>query len=95
MLAVGYKEPRFESPHGHELPVLSDVRYEPYAGQTAPPRGVMPTMPIKGYIAMSLVSPLFQLMLQYLTKVLAVSLSLCSSLRGGSLELEPEMSQFE
>ena len=68
MLAVGSKEPRFESLPGHELPVLSDVRQKSYAGQTAPPRGVMPAMPITGYIAMSLVSPLFQLMLQYLTQ---------------------------
>ena len=72
MPAVGSKEPRFESLPRHELPVLPDVRCEPHTGQTALPSGNMPTMPIKGYIAMSLVPPLFQLLLRYLTQFIHI-----------------------
>ena len=80
--SVGSKEPRFESPPRHKLPVLSDVRYEPYARQTPPPSGVMPTMPIRGYIAMSLFSHIFQLMLRNLTQCCGLSLSMKGSLLG-------------
>ena len=55
-------EPQFEFPPRHELClVLSDVSYKPYAGQTPPPREVMPTMPMKGYINMFLCHLYFNL----------------------------------
>ena len=68
--AVRFKGHRFQSPSGHELLTLSDCHSVSGTSlmlvRKLRKRCVMTTMPIKGYITMSPVSPLFQLMFQYL-----------------------------